>query len=101
MANIIGVRERFTHVVSAMGFNMLRAVMDLVENLPAVNPHTTLKDRLVLAHQLKLVLKATRCLQVVARGNQRPSEVLTSLPWSIARLVRSGQRSSGLPSPCT
>ena len=73
------MRERFTHVVSAMGFNMLWAVMDLVENLPAVNTHTTLKDRLVLAHQLKLVRKATRCLQVVARGNQQPSEVLTSL----------------------
>ena len=79
VANITGERERFTYAVSAMGFNMLQTVMVLVENLPAVNPHTTLKDRLVLAHQLTLVRKATRCLQVVARGNQRPSEVLASL----------------------
>ena len=33
----------------------------------------------MLAHQLTLVQKATKCLQVVASGNQRPSEVLASL----------------------
>ena len=35
-----------------MGFNVLRTVMDLVENPLAVNPYTMLKGRLVLAHQL-------------------------------------------------
>ena len=61
-----------------MGFNVLRAGMDLVENPPAVDPCTTLMG-LFLAHQLTPVLKATRCLQVVAGSNQRPSEVLASL----------------------
>ena len=79
MANITGERDRFAHAVGAMGFNVLRAVMDLVENPPAVNPYTTLKGRLVLAHQLTPVQKATKCLQVVAGNNQRPSEVLASL----------------------
>ena len=31
------------------------------------------------AHQLTPVQKATKCMQVVASGNQRPSEVLASL----------------------
>ena len=30
-----------------MGFNVLRAVLDLVETPPAVDPYTTLKGRLV------------------------------------------------------
>ena len=58
---------------------MLHAVLDLVENPPAEDPYTTLKGRLVLAHQLTPVQKAPKCLQVVASGNQRPSEVLASL----------------------
>ena len=52
-------------------FNVLRAVMDLVENPPAVNPYTTLKGCLVLTCQLTPVQKATRCLQVVASGGQQ------------------------------
>ena len=62
-----------------MGFSVLRAVMDLVENPPAVDPYTTLKGRLVLDHQLTPVQKATKCLQVVASSNQRPSDVLALL----------------------
>ena len=56
-----------------MGFSVLRAVMDLVEHPPAVDPYTTLKGCLVLDHQLTPVQKATKCLQVVASSNQRPS----------------------------
>ena len=58
---------------------MLRAVLVLVETPPAVDPYTTLKGCLVLAHQLTPVQKATRCLQVVAGPNQQPSEVLATL----------------------
>ena len=79
VAHITSERERFAHTVGAMDFNVLRAVLDLVETPPAVDPYTTLKGRLVLAHQLTPVQKATRCLQVVAGPNQRPSEVLASL----------------------
>ena len=79
VAHITGERECFAHTVGAMGFTVLRAVLDLVENPPADEPYTTLKGRLVLAHQLTPVQKATKCLQVVASGNQRPSEVLASL----------------------
>ena len=50
-----------------------------MENPPAVNPYTTLKGRLVLAHQLTPVQKATKCLQVTASSNLRPSEVRASL----------------------
>ena len=41
VANITGEQERFDHAVGAMGFNVLHAVMDLVENPPAVSPYTT------------------------------------------------------------
>ena len=54
-----------------MGFSVLCAVLDLVENPPAEDPYTTLKGRLVLAHQLTPVQKATKCLQVVASPSQR------------------------------
>ena len=37
VANITGERDHFAHAVGAMGFNVLCAVMDLVENPPAVN----------------------------------------------------------------
>ena len=79
MAHITGERERFAHAVGAMGFSVLHAVLDLVENPPAEDPYTTLKGHLVLAHQLTPVQKATKCLQVVASANQRPSEVLATL----------------------
>ena len=79
VANITGEQEHFTHAVGAMGFNVLCSVMDLVENPLAVNPYTTLKGRLVLAHQLTPVQKATKCLQVAASSNQWPSEGLPSL----------------------
>ena len=69
VAHITGERECFTHAVRAMGFSVLRAVLDLVENLPAEDPYTTLKGCLVLAHQLTPFQKATKCLQVVASNN--------------------------------
>ena len=43
VANITGERKCFPHAVSAMCFNVLHAVMDLVENPPVVNPNTKLK----------------------------------------------------------
>ena len=48
VAHVTSEREHFAHVVGAMGFNVLRAVMDLVENPPAVDPYTTLNGCLVL-----------------------------------------------------
>ena len=79
VAHITSERERFAHAVGAMGFNVLRAVKDLVENPPAADPYTMLKGPLVLAYQVTPVQMATRCLQVVAGSNQRPSEVLALL----------------------
>ena len=70
VAHITGEREGFAHVVGAMGFTVLGAVLDLVENPPADEPYTTLKGRLVLAHQLTPVQKATK-YQVPADGGQR------------------------------
>ena len=43
VAHITSERER--HTVGVMGFNVLRAVMDLVESPLTVNPYTTLKGR--------------------------------------------------------
>ena len=79
VAHITNKRERFAHAVGAMGFNVLRAVLDLVETPPAVDPYTTRRGRLVLAHQLTPVQKATKCLQVVAGNNMWPSDVLACL----------------------
>ena len=54
VANINSEREHFAHSVGAIQYNVLFAVMDLVENPPVENPYTMLKGRLVLAHQLTL-----------------------------------------------
>ena len=78
VANITGEREKFPYAISAMGFNVLSTVMDLVKNPPAADPYTALKGRLVLDHQLMPVQKATRSLQVVAGSNQQMSEVPAS-----------------------
>ena len=78
MANITSERDRFAHAIGAMGFSVLRAVMDLVETPPLVDPYKTLKGRLVLAPQLTPVQKAIKCLQVAASSSQRPSDVLAS-----------------------
>ena len=52
VAHITSERECFAHTFGAMGFNVLSAVLDLVENPPAVVLYTRLRGRLVLAHQL-------------------------------------------------
>ena len=49
VAHITGERERFAHAVGAMGFSVLHAVLDLVENPPAEDTCTTLKGHLVAA----------------------------------------------------
>ena len=98
VVHITSERECFAHAVGAMGFNVLRAVLDLVETPPAVDPYTTLKGHLVLAHQLTPVQKATRCLQgwpVPTSSHQR----CWLRFWSSAWLERSTQLSSGLRSP--
>ena len=94
VAHIISERERFAHAVGAMGFTVLRAVLDLVENPPADEPYTTLKGRLVLAHQLTPVQKATcSCRLWPAATSAHPSCWL--LFWSTGRLERRGLPSSG------
>ena len=50
VANITSERDRYANALGAMGFSVLRAVMDLVETPLLVDPYTTLKGRLVLAH---------------------------------------------------
>lgn len=79
VAGIHSERERFAHTVGAMGFNTLRHVMDLVERPPQVQPYTTLKGRLVLAHDLSPVQKAAKLLQLPTTSDCRPSEILASL----------------------
>ena len=49
VAHITGKRECFAHAVGAMGFSVLHAVLDLVENPPAEDTCTTLKGHLVAA----------------------------------------------------
>lgn len=79
VAGIYSEREKFAHTVGAMGFNTLRHVMDLVERPPSAQPYTTLKGRLVLAHDLSPVQKAAKLLQLPITSDLRPSEILASL----------------------
>ena len=80
VANITGERERaLCPCRRCHGFQRASYCYGPHGAPAVVDPYTTLKGRLVLAHQLTPVQKATRCLQVVADSNQRLAEVLTSL----------------------
>ena len=88
VANITSERDCFAHDVGAMGFSVLRALMDLVETPPLVVPYTTLKGRLVLVHQLTPVLtplSASRWLPAEASGHQ----MFWPRSWSSVRRERS------------
>ena len=80
MADITTERERLAHVDSAMGFNILRAFMDLVENPPVVDPYV---------HRAEGASGSGTSADAGAEGNEVPacggrqlpvrSEVLASL----------------------
>ena len=46
---------------------------------PAVNPYSTLKDRILLAMQLTPVQMAMKLMAAPDMGNRRPSHMLVSL----------------------
>jgi hypothetical protein len=44
--------------------------------MPAVNPYSVLKDRLMIAHQLTPVEKAVKMLDMPDLGDRRPTQLL-------------------------
>jgi len=78
VAGITTEAEKFAHVAGALPVNLFQSVEDLVDN-PPENVYTALRGRLVLAHELTPVQKATKLLQLPSLGNQRPSELMANL----------------------
>jgi hypothetical protein len=67
------------YTVDALLFETLCHVVDLVEALPAAEPYTTLKERLLLAHQLIPGEKAIKLMEQPALGDRRPLQLLADL----------------------
>lgn len=79
VAGVESERAKFANAIGAMPFSVLRHVMDLVERPPAVDPYTTLRGRLVLAHELSPVEKADKMLALAPSPDCRPSETLAQM----------------------
>lgn len=71
--------ERFAFTADALPYETLRAVADLITVPPAVNPYTTLKERLLLSHNLTPLQKAKKVSEQPALGDRRPSQLLAAL----------------------
>ena len=72
-------RERFAHAVNALSQDATRLVTDLITTPPAYRPYSVLKERLMVAHQLSVVQKATKVLAMPPLGDRRPSQMLADL----------------------
>ena len=62
VAGVIMEREKFMHTASALPYDALTFVADLVTQPPAVQPFQRLKGRLLLSHQLTTVQMAEKIL---------------------------------------
>jgi hypothetical protein len=90
VSHVTSERQKFAYVVDALPFEAPCLVADLVEAPPATNPYSVLKDRLLMAHQLSLVQKAVKLMEMPDLGDRRPSQLLADL----LRMWPAGEQSS-------
>ena len=79
VSGVMSERERFAHAVNALSQDATRLVTDLITTPPADRPYSVLKERLMVAHQLSAVQKATKVLAMPPLGDRRPSQMLADL----------------------
>ncbi len=79
VAGITAERDKFAHVVDALSYEALKLVKDLMMAPPAVNPYSTLKDRILLATKLTPVQMAMKLMAAPDMGDRRPSHLLAAL----------------------
>jgi hypothetical protein len=90
VSHVTSERQKFAYVVDALPYEALCLVADLVEDPPAANPYSVLKDRLLMAHQLSPVQKAVKLMEMPDLGDRRPSQLLADL----LQMCPAGEQSS-------
>jgi hypothetical protein len=69
----------FDLLVAALPEKSLSQVMDIIKNIPAINPFEVLKLRLLEAHMLSDQEKMNALFQLGPLGNHKPSQLLASM----------------------
>ncbi len=77
-SNITSQRVMFDLLVAALPEKNLSQVMDIIKNIPAVNPFEFLKLRLLEAHVLSDQEKMDVLFQLGPLGDRKPSQLLAS-----------------------
>jgi hypothetical protein len=77
--NVTQEFNRYCLVVEALPHESLRMVADLVEQVPAANPYTDLKGRLLSSHQQTDFQRAEMLFDMPALGNRKPSQLMASM----------------------
>ena len=78
-ANIISQRVKFDLLLAALPEATLAQAMDIINNIPAVNPFEVLKLRLLEAHVLSDQEKMDALFQLGPLGDRKPSQLLASM----------------------
>jgi hypothetical protein len=78
-SNITSQRVMFDLLVAALPEKNLSQVMDIIKNIPAINPFEVLKLRLLEAHVLSDQEKMGALFQLGPLGDRKPSQLLASI----------------------
>jgi hypothetical protein len=78
-SNITSQRVMFDLLVAALPEKNLSQVMDIIKNIPAINPCEVLKLRLLEAHVLSDQEKMGALFQLGPLGDRKPSQLLASI----------------------
>jgi hypothetical protein len=78
-SNITSQRVMFDLLVAALPEKNLSQVMDIIKNIPAINPYEVLKLRLLEAHMLSDQEKMDALFQLGPLGDRKPSQLLVSM----------------------
>ena len=79
VAGVITECEKFMHRASALPYDALTLVADLMTQPPAVQPFQRLKECLFLSHQLTTVQMGEKILDMPGLGDRRPSQLLAAM----------------------
>jgi hypothetical protein len=78
-SNITSQRVMFDLLVAALPEMNLSQVMDIIKNIPVINPFEVLKLRLLEAHVLSDQEKMDALFQLGPLGDRKPSQLLASM----------------------
>jgi hypothetical protein len=79
LKNITSETVKFDLVVGSLSRNSIRQVLDVVEAPHAETPYTSLKERLLLSHELTDFQRIERLFQMEMLGARKPSELMSHM----------------------